>query len=94
MRTLHSRKVLSLKRTERQDLEPSPDYSQALCCGIEPASVGGAILARRSSTYLSNTPPVGSLVFLAITEISGTSRRGLRIIWARKSPWISSLSRR
>jgi len=63
----------------------SPDYSQALCCGDVSAGTGGVILDRRSSTYHSDTPPVGSLVFLAITDISGTSRRSLRIIRDRRN---------
>jgi hypothetical protein len=61
----------------------SPDYSRALCCGVVDDSASGVILTCRSSAYLSNTLPVGSLVFLAITAISGTSRRGSWIIRAR-----------
>jgi hypothetical protein len=52
------------------------NYSQVLCCCGESAGGGCVILARRSSTYLFDTLPVGSLVFLAITDISRTSRRG------------------
>ena len=37
----------------------SPDYSQALCCGV--------MLARRSAAYASRTSPV---VFLSVTGIS------------------------
>jgi hypothetical protein len=33
----------------------------------------GVILARRFSAYPQNRPPVGLLVFLAITGVSGTS---------------------
>ena len=54
----------------------NPDHSQALYCGAVSADTGSVIFARRSSTYLFDTPAGVSLVFLAIIGISGTSLRG------------------